>query len=169
MAEGIFPLSQEPTMNLSLFNRAAPMRLRAHSQCFRNRALPVMLVAGGVGLSMLLSDPALAQTATASTAGIGAQAQNMAQEGLTTGGFVAAAAMYVAAFICFIGGVWALWSSRNEQSRTPGKVTMGIAGIALCGLFATGPTWINKAANTASGANATVGTSAQAYQFTGGN
>ncbi|ARW11880.1 hypothetical protein [Acetobacter ascendens] len=72
----------------------------------------------------------------------------MSQEGLTTGGTVAAAVMYVLAFVCFIAGVWALWESRNQQTRTPGKIGMGIAGLVLCGLFATGPKWVNKAANT---------------------
>ncbi|RYF04865.1 MAG: hypothetical protein EOO40_10805, partial [Deltaproteobacteria bacterium] len=37
----------------------------------------------------------------------------MAQEASTAGGFVASTAMYVAALICFVGGVWSLWQSRQ--------------------------------------------------------
>ncbi|KAA8388769.1 hypothetical protein FKW31_00130 [Acetobacter sp. DmW_136] len=117
----------------------------------------------------LAANHAFAQAVESSGDGLGKQIQSMSQEGLTTGGTVAAAVMYVLAFVCFIAGVWALWESRNQQTRTPGKIGMGIAGLVLCGLFATGPKWVNKAANTASGGQATVGTQAQAYQFTGGN
>lgn len=122
----------------------------------------------GVTLA-LTANHAFAQAVESSGDGLGKQIQSMSQEGLTTGGTVAAAVMYVLAFVCFIAGVWALWESRNQQTRTPGKIGMGIAGLVLCGLFATGPKWVNKAANTASGGQATVGTQAQAYQFTGGN
>ncbi|WP_227003396.1 hypothetical protein [Kozakia baliensis] len=117
----------------------------------------------------LTIDHAFAQAANGSSNGIGSQVQGMSQEGLTTTGFVASMVMYGASFICLIGGAWALWQSRNEQNRSPGKIGMGVAGLILCGLFATGPQWINKSANTASGGQATVGTQAQAYQFTGGN
>ncbi|OUL67221.1 hypothetical protein HK16_03295 [Acetobacter senegalensis] len=118
---------------------------------------------------MLAATHAMAEAVQPTGDGLGKQLQSMSQEGLTTGGTIASAVMYVFALICFIGGAWAFWESRNQQTRTPGKIGMGIAGLVLCGLFATGPKWINKAANTASGGQATVGTSAQAYQFTGGN
>lgn len=111
---------------------------------------------------------ALAQ-ATPSTSGIGAQTQNMAQEASTTGGFVGSTAMYIAALICLIGGAWALWQSRQAQNREGGKVAMGVAGIVLCGLFATGGVWIGKAANTASGGNASVSSTSQAVTFGNGN
>ena len=117
--------------------------------------------------TLLFSAAAMAQ-ATASTAGIGSQMQNMAQEGSTTGGFVASTAMYVGALICFVGGVWALWQSRQPQNRESGRVAMGLAGIALCGLLVTGGTWINKAANTASGGNANISSTAGTVTFGGG-
>ena len=123
-------------------------------------------VSSGLGM-MLLAGHALAQ-ATPSTSGIGAQAQNMAQETSTTGGFIGMTAMYVAALICFVGGVWALWQSRQAQNREGGKVAMGIAGLALCGLFATGGVWINKAANSASGGNASVTSTSGAVTFGSG-
>ena len=114
--------------------------------------------------TVVFSAAAMAQ-ATPSTAGIGAQMQNMAQEGSTTGGFVASMAMYVGALICFVGGVWALWQSRQPQNRESGRVVMGLAGIALCGLLVTGGTWINKAANTASGGNASITSTAGTVSF----
>lgn len=113
--------------------------------------------------TLLAAGHALA--ATASTAGIGAQAQNMAQEAGTTGGYVAWTAMYVAALICFVLGTWAVWQSRQEQNRSAGKLGMGLAGLALCGLFATGGIWIQKAANTASGANGTISSNSNAVTF----
>ncbi|KON62824.1 hypothetical protein KOEU_36730 [Komagataeibacter europaeus] len=155
-------------MNLSrtsIPDAARLTRLVTQRVGYRQRAVTAL---GTLSVPILIAGHALAQSATGSANGIGAQMQATAQEGLTAGGFVAAACMYVAAFICFIGGVWAAWQSRNEQNRSPGKVGMAIAGIVLCGLFATGPQWINKAANTASGGSATVGTQAQAYQFTSG-
>ncbi|GBR06523.1 hypothetical protein [Acetobacter oeni] len=156
-------------MNLSHVNKMVPARV-SRPALARNGYGPRALAAlGALSAPLLLAGHAFAQTATGSTNGIGAQVQATAQEGLTAGGFVAAAAMYIAAFICFIAGVWAAWQSRNEQNRSPGKVGMAIAGIVLCGLFATGPQWINKAANTASGGAATVGTEAKAYTFTSGS
>lgn len=156
-------------MNLSYVNRTVSVRvshLALPRSGYRQRVITAL---GTLSVPLLVAGHALAQTATGSTNGIGAQMQATAQEGLTAGGFVASACMYVAAFICFIGGVWAAWQSRNEQNRSPGKVGMAIAGIVLCGLFATGPQWINKAANTASGGAATVGTEAKAYTFTSGS
>jgi hypothetical protein len=111
---------------------------------------------------------AFAQTATPSTSGIGAQLQQIAQEGSTTGGYLGSTAMYIAALICMIGGAWALWQSRLPQNRESGRVAMGVAGLVLAGLFATGGTWINKAANTASGGNATVNSTAGVVTFGAG-
>lgn len=148
------------------------MKLTTHSQAQLHlmRSLRAVTRTGALAVLALTvaSGSALAQS-TGSSNGIGTQVQSMSQEGLTAFGYGASMAMYIAAFICLIGGAWALWQSRNEQSRTPGKIGMGLAGLVLCGLFATGPQWINKSANTASGGAATVGTEAQAYQFTGGN
>ena len=148
--------------------RALPRGVRLASfpnvQRLRTAAVGATTLVG----SLMISVAAFAQAATPSTAGIGAQMQNMAQEGSTTGGFVASMAMYVGALICFVGGVWALWQSRQPQSREPGKVAMGAAGIALCGLLVTGGTWINKAANTASGTNATVSSTAGTVTFGNG-
>jgi len=62
-----------------------------------------------------------------------------------------------------------MWQSRQPQNRETGYVGRGIAGLALCGLFATGGVWINKAAISATGANATINTTPQMVQFgTGG-
>ena len=45
---------------------------------------------------------------------------------------------------------------------------MGLAGLVLCGLFATGGVWINKASITASGGAATVTDNPQMMQFGAG-
>jgi hypothetical protein len=125
--------------------------------------------ASGLLASAMLAGHAFAQAATPSTAGIGAQVQQMAQEGSTTGGFVGSMAMYGAALICMIGGAWALWQSRQPQNRESGRVAMGLAGLVLAGLFATGGNWINKAANTTTGANASISSTAGTVTFgTGG-
>ena len=147
--------------------RALPRGLRLASfpnvQRLRTGAIGATSLLG----SVLFSVAAMAQ-ATPSTAGIGAQMQNIAQEGSTTGGFVASMAMYVGALICFVGGVWALWQSRQPQNRESGRVAMGAAGIVLCGLLVTGGTWINKAANTASGGAANISSTAGTVTFGNG-
>lgn len=154
------------TLGVTLMNTLT-VKNEKSPQSFIMRATRLAAISGTT--LMLAATHAMAEAVQPTGDGLGKQIQSMSQEGLTTGGTVASAVMYVLAFVCFIAGVWALWESRNQQTRTPGKIGMGIAGLVLCGLFATGPKWINKAANTASGGQATVGTSAQAYQFTGGN
>lgn len=126
-------------------------------------------LAGGVLLtSPLAVGDALAQ-ATAPTGGLGAQLNAMSSEAISSGGEFGGMAMYLAALLCFVGGVWALWQSRQPQNRENGRVMMGVAGLVLCGLFATGGAWINKAAVTASGGNATVNDTPATVQFgTGG-
>ena len=161
-------------MNLNHFTSGgpAPFAARFAHQPLIRAVLPSLSrirtrTTGGATMALgliLVAGHAMAQ-ATPSTAGIGTQAQNMSQELSTTGGFVGSTLMYVAALACFVGGVWALWQSRQEQNRSPGKVGMGLAGIALCGLFATGGVWINKAANTASGGNSTITSTAGAVTF----
>jgi hypothetical protein len=146
-----------------------PHRIRQYVTRARDAIFGSTAPVAGALASLVIAGHAFAQTATASTAGIGAQVQNMAQEGSTTGGFVGSMAMYGAALICMLGGAWALWQSRQPQNRESGRVAMGCAGLVLAGLFATGGTWINKAANTASGANSTITSTAGTVTFgTGG-
>lgn len=157
-------------MNIKQNNPIMPMRLqprgiRFHATRARNRLLAFKTPLLGALGSIVLVGHAFAQAATPSTAGIGAQVQQMAQEGSTTGGFVGSMAMYGAALICMVGGAWALWQSRQPQNRESGRVAMGMAGLVLAGLFATGGTWINKAANTASGANSTISSTAGTVTF----
>lgn len=131
---------------------------------------PLRLALGATAASLALAGHALAQGAagTPSTAGIGAQIANMAQEGSNAAGNTGSMAMYAAALICLIGGAWALWQSRQPQNRESGRVAMGAAGLVLCGLFAAGGVWINKAANTTSGGNATVTSTAGLVTFGSG-
>ncbi len=96
---------------------------------------------------------------------IGGQVQAMATEFSTAGGFAGSTAMYVAALVCFIGGVWYLWQSRQPENRESGKVAAGLAGLVLTGLFVAGGAWINKAAQTTSGGAATISSQAAVVTF----
>lgn len=102
--------------------------------------------------------PAAAQT-------IGAQVGTMATEFSTMGGFAASTAMYVAALICFIAGVWYLWQSRQPENRESGKVAAGVAGLVLTGLFISGGHWITLASQTASGVAPGISGTAGVVQF----
>ena len=144
-------------MNLSKLNHTAPAVI-ARQLPRRGRAL--VAAASGLLGSAVLSGSALAADGT-----IGAQLGTMAQEASTAGGFLASTAMYVAALICFIGGVWSLWQSRQPQNREGGRVTMGLAGLVLCGLFVTGGGWINKAAQTTTGSTASITSNAGVVAF----
>jgi hypothetical protein len=114
--------------------------------------------------TLIMAGQAYAQS-TPSTNGLGAQFGNMAQEASTASGNGGSMAMYAGALICFLGGAWALWQSRQAQNREGGKVAMGLAGMALAGIFATGGVWINKSANTASNGDATISSTNKAVQF----
>jgi len=130
------------------------------------RVLSVFTLGMAVGLA--LAGHAMAQ-ATAPTGGLGAQLNTMSSEATNSGSLFFAMACYLGAAICFGFGVWALWQSRQPQNRESGHIARGLAGLVLCGLFATAGVWINKAAVSASGGNATVNTTPQMVQFgTGG-
>ena len=132
----------------------------------RGRILPVFSLAMAGGL--VFAGHAMAQ-ATAPTGGLGAQINTMSSEATNSGSLFFAMVCYLGAAICFGLGVWALWQSRQPQNRESGHIARGIAGLVLCGLFATAGVWINKASVSASGGNATVNTTPQMVQFgTGG-
>ena len=166
-------------MNLTLVNQTLPaaamprgLRLGIQRGRWHFSAAPLRLALGTAAASLALAGHALAQAAggagTASTAGIGAQVANMAQEGSNMAGNTGSMAMYACALICLLGGAWALWQSRQPQNRETGRVAMGFTGLVLCGLFAAGGVWINKAANTTSGGNATVTSTAGLVTFGAG-
>jgi len=136
-------------VNTTLLNKAVPVQAVP-------RRLRLAAAAGlaGVG-SLALSGAAFAQAASPA-GGIGAQLNLLSGEAIDSGGTAAGMAMYAAALVVFIGAGWALWKSRQPQNRESGYVGMGIAGLVLCGLFATGGTWINKAAMSTGGVAATV-------------
>lgn len=132
----------------------------------RRRIVPGFMLALGAG--MAFAGHAMAQ-ATSPTGGLGAQVNSMSSEGLNAGSEMFGVGCYLAAALCFGFGVWALWQSRQPQNRESGHVMRGVAGLVLCGLFATAGVWINKASVSASGGNATVNTTPQMVQFgTGG-
>ena len=132
----------------------------------RAKIFPIFAL--GLAGPFALAGHALAQ-ATSPTGGLGAQLNTMSGEAINSGGTVFGMGCYLAAATCFGFGVWALWQSRQPQHRETGYVGRGLAGLVLCGLFATAGVWIGKAAVTASGGNATVNTTPQMVQFgTGG-
>ena len=118
----------------------------------------------GLAGSALTVSAAFAQ-ATSGTGTLGAQLKTMSGEAIDGGSTALGMIAYMAALICFLGGVWALWQSRQPQNRESGRVAMGAAGLVLCGLFVMMPQWINKAANTAAGANATINNIPAQVQF----
>jgi hypothetical protein len=112
---------------------------------------------------------ALAAGASSPTGSLGEQLNTMSSEAINSGSTAFGGACYLAAALCFGFGVWALWQSRQPQNRETGHVGRGLAGLVLCGLFATAGVWINKAAITASGAGATINDTPAMVQFgTGG-
>ncbi len=154
-------------MNLSLHNKHMPAALaRMHSLTVRRGRT---LAASAVGLSGVLgfAGQALAQ-ATAPAGGIGAQMNLMSGEAVNAGGTAFSMGCYIAAAVCFFFGVWAAWQSRQPQNRETGYVGRALAGLVLCGLFASAGVWINKASITASGGAATVTDNPQMVQFGAG-
>lgn len=154
-------------MNLSLHNKHVPAALaRMHSLTVRRART---LAASAVGLSGVLgfAGQALAQ-ATAPAGGIGAQMNLMSGEAVNAGGTAFSMGCYIAAAVCFFFGVWAAWQSRQPQNRETGYVGRALAGLVLCGLFASAGVWINKASITASGGAATVSDNPQMVQFGAG-
>ena len=132
------------------------------------RRMVVPVFATTLSVDFAFAGHAFAQ-ATSPTGGLGAQINTMSSEAINSGGEFFGMGCYLAAAICFSLGVWALWQSRQPQNRESGHVGRGLAGLVLCGLFATAGVWINKASVTASGGNATVNTTPQMVQFgTGG-
>jgi hypothetical protein len=131
------------------------------------RARTALALASAVNLAF--AGHAFADTPTSPTGGLGAQLNTMSGEALNAGSTGFGVACYLAAAACFGLGVWALWQSRQPQNRETGYIGRGLAGLVLCGLFATAGVWINKAANSASGGNATINDSTSMVQFGSGN
>ena len=134
---------------------------------FRGKVLSA--VALGSSLSLAAIGQAFAQgAATSPTGGLGAQLVTMSGEAINAGSTGFGMACYLAAAACFGLGAWALWQSRQPQHRETGYVGRGIAGLVLCGLFASAGVWINKAAISASGANASINDAPAMVQFGAG-
>ncbi len=131
------------------------------------RKIPPVL---GLGASLCLAavGHAFADTASSPTGGIGAQMNLLSSEAINAGSEGFGMACYLAATVCFGLGAWALWQSRQPQNRETGHIGKGIAGLVLCGLFATAGVWINKAAVSASGGAATINDSPAMVQFGAG-
>ncbi|GBQ27966.1 hypothetical protein AA0472_2554 [Acetobacter estunensis NRIC 0472] len=119
-----------------------------------------------LGLTLLpMAFASAAHAATGSSSGMGAQIQNMAQEGLDAAGFGSSAALYGMALIFLIAGIFCFYKNSKEDTRRPGLIAGGVICFAIMGISASGPSWINKSSNTATNGNAEIGTTAKSYQF----
>jgi hypothetical protein len=154
-------------VNLSFHNKRVPAGLaRPHRRTvLRSRVLAIS--AAGVSGVLVFAGQALAQ-ASSPAGGIGAQMNLMSGEAVNAGGTAFSMGCYIAATVCFFFGVWAAWQSRQPQNRETGYVGRALAGLVLCGLFASAGVWINKASITASGGAATVTDNPQMMQFGAG-
>ena len=154
-------------MNLSSYNKRVPAALARLQEATVGRGRTIAISA--VGLSGVLGFAGRAMAQAASPAGgIGAQMNLMSGEAVNSGGTAFSMGCYVAAAVCFFFGVWAAWQSRQPQNRETGYVGRALAGLVLCGLFASAGVWINKASITASGGAATVTDNPQMVQFGAG-
>ena len=139
--------------------------VKRRSMTFLEKAM--LAIPFGTATLLGLAGHAMAQ-ATSPTGGLGAQLNTMSSEGLNSGSLLFGAGCYLAAAACFGFGVWALWQSRQPQNRETGYIGRGVAGLVLCGLFATAGVWINKASVSASGGSSTVNTTPQMVNFGAG-
>ncbi len=119
----------------------------------QQRTLGALAVTSAMALSLA---PAFAAAPTVTTGGTGEQINTMAAEAMNTGGTIFGAGCYLAAALCFIMGVWAIWASRQPQNRESGYVARGVAGLVLCGLFVTGGAWIDRASKSAGAGTTTI-------------
>jgi hypothetical protein len=102
----------------------------------RGKVVPTLTL--GASLSLAAVGHAFAQAAASSpTGGLGAQMNLISSEAINSGSTAFGMACYLAATVCFGLGVWALWQSRQPQNRETGHIGKGVAGLVLCGLFAT--------------------------------
>ena len=150
--------------------RHTSSRIATHKRRFSGfqiKALSVVSLASSLSLTAV--GRAFAQTASSPTNGLGAQLNLISGEAINSGGTFFGMACYLAAAACFGLGVWALWQSRQPQNRESGNIGKGVAGLVLCGLFATAGVWINKASVTASGGSASVNDTPGMVQFGSGN
>ncbi|WP_239992138.1 hypothetical protein [Rhodopila globiformis] len=148
-------------MSISITRRTAIVRR------FNPRGKILPALAGGMSLTFAAIGHAFAQAAAPANS-IGAQLNTMSSEGISASGNIFTMACYAAAALCFSMGVWKLWQSRQPQNREQGHVMAGVAGLVLCGLFASAGVWVNKAAVTGSGGNATVNDTPGLVQFGAG-
>ena len=151
---------------MSSFNTAASAPSAARDDRIRARRRAALLRAACLGAagSLLAVGQAFAQAA--STAGsLGAQMNTMSSEAIDAGGTALGMVCYIAAMLCFVGGAWAFWQSRQPQNRESGYVAKGAAGLVLCGLLVMMPQWVNKAAHTVAGADATINNTPTVVKF----
>jgi hypothetical protein len=154
-------------VNLSFHNKRVPPGLTRLHRLTVRRGRVLAISAIGVSGALGFAGQALAQ-ATSPAGGIGAQMNLMSGEAVNAGGTAFSMGCYIAAAVCFFFGVWAAWQSRQPQNRETGYVGRALAGLVLCGLFASAGVWINKASITASGGAATVTDNPQMMQFGAG-
>jgi hypothetical protein len=153
-------------VNVSSFIACAPKPSPARSDGISARRRAGLLRVAGFGAagSLLAVGQAFAQ-ATSTAGSLGAQLNTMSSEFIDSGGTALGMVCYIAAMLCFVGGAWAFWQSRQPQNRESGYVAKGIAGLVLCGLLVMMPQWVNKAAHTVAGADASINNTPAQIKF----
>jgi hypothetical protein len=151
-------------VNLSLHNNRVPGALGRPRNLTARHARALAAAAVALSGALGFAGHAMAQ-ATSPTGGIGAQMNLMSNEAVNAGSTAFAMGCYLAAALCFFFGVWAAWQSRQPQNRETGYVGRAMAGLVLCGLFASAGVWINKASITASGGAPTINDNPAMVQF----
>jgi hypothetical protein len=154
-------------VNLSFHNTRVPADLGRLYNLTARRGHALAVSAAGLSGVLGFAGQALAQAASPA-GGIGAQMNLMSGEAVNAGGTAFSMGCYIAAAVCFFFGVWAAWQSRQPQNRETGYVGRALAGLVLCGLFASSGVWINKASVSTTGGAATVTDNPQMVQFGAG-
>lgn len=156
-----------PSTHLDLSSVAMTIEAPSLRRCAGFVRAAVVVVSVPVATAVFGVSHALAATgAAASTTGsLGEQLNTMSSEAIDAGGTALGMICYIAAMLCFVGGAWAFWQSRQPQNRESGYVAKGAAGLVLCGLLVMMPQWVNKAAHTVAGADATINNTPTVVKF----
>jgi len=155
-------------VNLSFQNKHGRARIaRRLRRLAIERSQSLAIAAIGLSGVFGYAGQALAQAASPA-GGLGAQINLMSAEATNAGSLAFGMGCYLAAAVCFFFGVWAAWQSRQPQNRETGYVGRALAGLVLCGLFASAGVWINKASISASGGAATINDTPAMVQFGAG-
>ena len=153
-------------MKCPTFTALAPERLQPRNDRIQIDPRVGLLRGIGLGVAGSIAAVSTAFAQAASTAGsLGAQLNTISSEAIDSGGTALGMAAYILALVVFVAAAWALWQSRQPQNRESGYVAKGLAGLVLCGLLVMMPQWVNKAAHTVAGADATINNTPAQVKF----